>query len=83
MGVIDEAFLYSWTGIDFIHFQIISAGEGRCDEQVAGEEDSEGNHHPLQAHKHNRVDLKFVPVADPMQILSCLHFILRILYQFR
>ena len=75
MRIINEAFFYPRTSIDFIHFHLISTSEGRRHEQIAREENSQGNYHPLQAHEHNRINLKFVSVANLMQILSCLHFI--------
>lgn len=70
---INSAVVNPSTCITFTNFELIAACESRGDEQVAGQEDCEGYHHPLQAHEHSRVYLKPITIPNSLQISCCLH----------
>ena len=73
---INFAFSYSGTGLILADFELVPAGECPQDQQVAGQEHSQPDHQPFEAHKHIRVDWELISFAHPLQVGFFIHAII-------
>lgn len=71
---INFAFSYSGTGLILADFELVPAGECGRDQQVAGQEHSQRDHQPFEAHKQSGVYLEPISVSHPFQVGCCLHY---------
>jgi hypothetical protein len=71
--LINRALVNDLTGVDFVDISLVATMEGGSDEEVAGEEDSQGDEYPLGADERNAIDLILALVARSSQQLLGLH----------